>query len=128
MSKHKAKVRKIARGVSGRDASANITANAPTTESKAKAPKVPKPPRVTKYGRLRAAIRERKSLTLADAVKASGFDEANVRVAFGIMRNKMRSKGEAFVATTYDRSTKTWTLVEDGVVVADVKDLATVNA
>lgn len=72
-----------------------------------------RPIRATKYGRLRAAIRERGSITIADAIVASGFDANNVRVAFAILRNPVRSRGANYVATTYDRATKTYTIVRD---------------
>ncbi len=67
-----------------------------------------KPVKVTKFQRIRDFFAKNKSGTIEELMKASGFDERNVKTAMSILRNPNRTKNNLLV-TTYDREKRTFT-------------------
>jgi len=71
--------------------------------------KVQKPAPEGKCAKLRALLASgEKTFTVAQMMKASGFDERNVRTAMSILRNPKRTKET--IEAEYDRGKKTYTL------------------
>ncbi len=67
-----------------------------------------KPGKKTKVGRIREAFSTKKSYTVDELMKLSGFDERNLRTAMTILRNPKRTK--ILLETEYDREKKTFTV------------------
>jgi hypothetical protein len=70
------------------------------------------PKKVSKFGIIREMFVEKKSWTLDEIVKRSGFDQQNVMTAMSILRNPTRTGADKMLTTDYDRATKTFTLMK----------------
>jgi hypothetical protein len=70
------------------------------------------PKKVSKFGIIREMFTEKKSWTLDEIVKRSGFDQQNTMTAMSILRNPTRTSADKLVTTDYDRATKVFTLTK----------------
>ena len=73
--------------------------------------KTPKEPRITKTSKIRELFANQKSATLQEIMDYCGHDNHNTQSMMCILKNPKRTKD--LLNTTYDRATKTYTLVED---------------
>jgi hypothetical protein len=63
----------------------------------------------TKYGKLRALLLSgKKVFSVEEMMKASGFDQNNLRVAMSILQNPKRTKEP--IKSEYDREKKSYSL------------------
>ena len=68
--------------------------------------------KVAKADLLRSAFDEKNEWTMDELLDRTGYDEANLKTSFGILKNVKRTKPENMLFVEYDKETKTYTRID----------------